>query len=134
VAADRWSGPAPWMSMILHKGDIRSHVSDREPASSLDVLCWCGASMSPFYLEGDLAGTPVSFSPSVRSMRGSQVGRDVLRQDTAVLRYASRVILTKPAQKLTRFPGRAPDVLARLQVAVQGHTAVSVRRPGEQAL
>jgi hypothetical protein len=66
VAADRWSCPAPWMSMILDKGDIRSHVSDREPASSLDVLGWCGASMSPFYTEGDLAGTPVSFSPSVR--------------------------------------------------------------------
>jgi hypothetical protein len=66
VAADRWSCPAPWMSMILDKGDIRSYFSDREPASSLDVLGWCRASMSPFYTEGDLAGTPVSFSPSVR--------------------------------------------------------------------
>jgi hypothetical protein len=73
-------------SIILHKGDIRSHVSDREPASSPDGLCWLGSLMSPFYVEGDLAGTPVSFSPSVRSMRGSQVGRDVLRQDAAVLR------------------------------------------------
>jgi hypothetical protein len=68
VAADQWSCPAPWMSVILDKGDIRSHVSDREPASSLDVWGWCGASMSPFYTEGDLAGPPVSFSLSVRKM------------------------------------------------------------------
>jgi hypothetical protein len=57
---------APWMSMILHNRDIRSLLSDRDPASSLDVLGWVGASMSPFSTEGDLAGTPVSFSPSVR--------------------------------------------------------------------
>ena len=69
----------PWMSIILHKGDIRSHLSDRDPASSLDVLGRVGASMSPFYAEGDLAGTPFSFSFSVRRMRCSQVGRDVLR-------------------------------------------------------
>jgi hypothetical protein len=41
-------------SIILHKGDIRSHVSDREPASSPDGLCWLGSLMSPFYVEGDL--------------------------------------------------------------------------------
>jgi hypothetical protein len=35
--------------------------------------------MSPFYMEGDLAGTPVLFSPSVRRRRCSQVGQDVLR-------------------------------------------------------
>jgi hypothetical protein len=79
VAADRWSGPAPWMSTMLDKGDIRSHVSDRKPVSSLDCLCWCGASMSSFHPEGDLEGIPVLFSPSVRSMRCSQAGRDVLR-------------------------------------------------------
>jgi hypothetical protein len=69
----------PWMSMILHKGDIRSPLLDRAPASCLDVLGWVGASMSPFYPAGDLAGTPGLFSPSVRRMRGSQAGRDVLR-------------------------------------------------------
>jgi hypothetical protein len=65
--------------MILHKGDIRWHLLDQEPASSLDVLGWRGALMSPFYAEGDLAGTPVLFSPSVRRRRSSQAGRDVLR-------------------------------------------------------
>jgi hypothetical protein len=83
TAADRWSGPVPWMSRILHNGDIRSHFSDREPASSLDLLGQVGAAMSPFYADGDLAGTPVSFSPSVRKLRGSQVGWAVLRQDIA---------------------------------------------------
>jgi hypothetical protein len=56
------------------KGDIRSHVLDRETASSLDILGWRGAVMSPFYTDGDLAGTPGSFSPSVRRRRGSQAG------------------------------------------------------------
>jgi hypothetical protein len=70
---------ASWMSMIRHNRDIRSLVSDRAPASSLPVLGWLGASMSPFDTEGDLAGTPVSFSPSVRRRRGSQAGRAVLR-------------------------------------------------------
>jgi hypothetical protein len=37
-----WSGPAPWMSIIPHNHDIRSYLSDREPASSLDVLGWRG--------------------------------------------------------------------------------------------
>ena len=86
MAADRWSGPAPWMSVIPHKCDIRSHFLDREPASSLDFLGWRGAVMSPFYPDGDLAGTPVSFSPSMRRIRCSQVGRDVLKQEAAVLR------------------------------------------------
>jgi hypothetical protein len=57
-----------------------------------------------------------SFSLSVRSMRCSQVGPDVRRQDAAVLRYEPRVIRTKRAQKTAPFPGRAPDVLARLQL------------------
>jgi hypothetical protein len=48
MAADWWSGPAPWMSIIPHNHDIRSYLSDREPASSLDVLGWRGAAMSPF--------------------------------------------------------------------------------------
>jgi hypothetical protein len=56
------------MSMILHNRDIRSHVADHEPASSLDLWGWVGVVMSPFYAEGDLAGTPVPFSPSVRNM------------------------------------------------------------------
>ena len=68
MAADRWSGPAPWMSMILHKGDIRSHFLERGPALSLDCLGWRGAVMSPFHPDGDLAGPPVSFSPSVRKI------------------------------------------------------------------
>jgi len=72
--------------------------------------------MSPFYSEGDLAGTPVSFSPSVRRMRGSQAERDVLRQDAPVRRYAPRVIRTKRAQQSTRFPGMALHVLAPLQI------------------
>jgi hypothetical protein len=67
------------MSIILHNRDIRSHFSDRAPASSLEFLGWCGAVMSPFHTEGDLAGTPVPFSPSVRKMRCSQVGQDVRR-------------------------------------------------------
>jgi hypothetical protein len=74
--------------------------------------------MSPFYMEGDLAGTPVSFSPSVRKMRCSQVEQDVRRQDAAVLRYASSVIRTKRAQKLASFSGMARDVLAHLHLVV----------------
>jgi hypothetical protein len=58
VAADRWSGPALWRSMILYKGDISSHVSDCAPASAQDFLGWFKAALSPFYPEGDLAGTP----------------------------------------------------------------------------
>jgi site-specific recombinase XerD len=72
--------------------------------------------MSPFYTEGDLEGSPVSFSPNVRRMRCSQVGRDVLRQDAAVRRYAHRVIRTTHAQQSTRFPGMARGVLAHLQL------------------
>jgi hypothetical protein len=75
--------------------------------------------MSPFYTEGDLAGTSVSFSPSVRRMRCSQVGRNVLRQDAAVRRYAARVIRTMRAQPSTRFPGMALDVLAPLHIIAQ---------------
>lgn len=116
MAADRWSGPAPWMSIILHNRDIRSRLSDREPASSLDVLGWIGVVMSPFYLDGDLAGTPGSFSPSVRNMRCSQVGYAVLRQEAVVLRYAPCLIRTKRAQQLALFSGMACDVLASLQL------------------
>jgi hypothetical protein len=102
--------------MILHKGDIRSYLSDHNPASSLDVLGWRGAVMSPFYTEGDLERTPVLFSPSVRKMCCSQVGRAVLRQETAVRRYASRGIRTTCAQKALQFPGIARDVRAPLQL------------------
>jgi hypothetical protein len=63
-----WSGPAPWMSIILYKGDIRSYLSDCVPAPPLPYVCWLGSSMSPFYPEGDLAGMLVSFSLSVRRM------------------------------------------------------------------
>lgn len=63
--------------------------------------------MSPFYMEVDLAGTPVSFSLSVRNMCCSQVEQDVLRQDAAVLRYASSVIRTKRAQNFASFSGMA---------------------------
>jgi hypothetical protein len=70
--------------------------------------------MSQFYTEGDLKGTPVSFSPRVRRQRCSQVGRDVLRQDAAVLRCVPRAIRTTRAQLSTPFPGMARDVLARL--------------------
>jgi hypothetical protein len=62
------SYPAPWMSTILHKDDVRSHVFEREPALSLDCLGWVEVVMSPFHTEGDLAGTPVLFSLSVREM------------------------------------------------------------------
>ena len=86
VTADQEAWPASWLSMILHHRDRRSHVSDGEPALSLDCIGWVEASMSPFYIEGDLVGTPVSFSPSVRRERGSQVGCAVLRQEAAVLR------------------------------------------------
>jgi hypothetical protein len=102
--------------MILHNRDIRSQVTDREPASSLDVLGWVGASMSPFYTEDDLEDTPVTFSPRVRRRRGSQVGRDVRRQDAAVRRYAPRVIRTTRAQKPAPFPGMARDVVAHLHL------------------
>jgi hypothetical protein len=105
------------MSIIRDKGDIRSYFLDHEPASSLDVLGWCGAVMSPFHPDGDLAGTPVSFSLSVHKMCCSQVEPDVRRQEAAVLRYASSVIRTKRAQKFASFSGRASDVLAHLQVA-----------------
>ena len=105
------------MSIILHNRDIRSHLSDCKPASSLDFLGWCGASMSPFYTEGDLEGRYFSFSPSVRSRRRSQVERAVLRQDAAVRRDAPRVIRTMRAQKSAPFPGIAPDVLARLHIS-----------------
>jgi len=80
------------------------------------MLVW--ALMSSFYAEGDLAGTPVSFSPSVRKRRCSQVERAVLRQDAAVLRYAPRGIRTKRAQKPPRFSGRTLDVLAPLQLSL----------------
>ena len=46
--------------MILHKGDIRSPLLNREPASSLGFLGWVGALMSPFYAEDDLEGPPSS--------------------------------------------------------------------------
>jgi hypothetical protein len=83
-----------------------------------------GASMSPFYINGDLAGTSVSFSPSVRTMRGSQVGQDVLRQKAAVLRYVTRVTRSMRAQQSAPFPGRALDVLARLQVPTRGSRSI----------
>jgi hypothetical protein len=64
------------MSIILYKGDSRSHFLEREPALPLDVLGWGGVVMLPFHIEGDQAGTPGSFSPSVRrNRRGSQVER-----------------------------------------------------------
>jgi hypothetical protein len=119
------------MSIILHNRDIRSHVSDREPASSLDFLCWCGASMSPFYTEGDLEGAESSFSPNVRSRRCSQAGRDVLKQSSAILRYTPRVIRTMRAQKSTRFAGMALDVLAHLQLS--GLPAAQLYRSLEDA-
>jgi hypothetical protein len=72
--------------------------------------------MSLFYPDGDLAGTPVLFSLSVRRQRGSQVGQDVLRQDTAVLRSAPRPIRTKRAQQSAPFSGRTLDVLAPLHI------------------
>jgi hypothetical protein len=72
--------------------------------------------MSPFYPEGDLAGTPVSFSRSVRKRRCSQVGQDVLRQKATVLRYVPRVIRIMHAQKSAPFSRRAPDVLACLHL------------------
>jgi hypothetical protein len=83
--------------------------------------------MSPFHPEGDLAGTSVSFSPSVRKMCCSQIGQDVLRQDAAVLRYAPRVIRTKRAQKSPPFSGRTLDVLAPLHVLVVGYVGMQCR-------
>src|SRR2546427_9249802 len=61
-------------------------------------------------------GTPVLFSPSVRRRCCSQVGQDVLRQDAAVRRYASRVIRIMCAQKSAWFSGETRDVLAPLHV------------------
>src|ERR1700752_5053812 len=122
------------MSIILHNRDIRALLSDRELASSLHVLGRVWASMAPFYPEGDLAGTPVLFSPSVRKMCCSQVGRDVLRQPTVVRRYASRVIRIMRAQKVPPFPGIARDVLAHLHVeTIRGHStgdSASTRETG----
>ena len=63
--------------------------------------------------------TSVPFLPSVRRLRCSQAGRDVLRRSSTVLRYAARVIRTTCAQKSARFPGRARDVLAPLQVTAR---------------
>ena len=105
------------MSIILQNGDIRSDLSDGVPAPFLPGVRGVGSSMSRFSTDGDLAGTLVSFSPSVRRMRCSQVEPEVLRQEALVLRYTPHVILTKRAQKLTPFSGMAPDVLAPLQVA-----------------
>jgi hypothetical protein len=53
-------------------------------------------------------------------MRGSQGGCAVRRQEAAVRRYTPRVILTKPAQKLTPFSGKALHVLTPLQVGQLG--------------
>jgi DDE superfamily endonuclease len=102
--------------MIRHNRDLKSHVSDGEPALSLDCIGWVEASRSPFSIDGDLAGTSVSFSPSVRTMRCSQVEQDVLRQAAAVLRYTPRLIRTKRAQQSTPFSGRTLDVLAPLHL------------------
>jgi hypothetical protein len=52
-----------------------------------------------------MKGTESLFSPSVRRPRCSQVGGDVLRQDAAVRRYASRVIRIMCAQQLAPFSG-----------------------------
>jgi hypothetical protein len=117
VTADRWSWPTSRMSIILHNRDIRSHFSDRKPASSLEFLGWVGVVMSPFYPESDLESTLVSFSPSVRRRCCSQVGQDVLRQEAAVLRYARRGIRTTRAQPSAPFSGRTLDVLAPLHLA-----------------
>jgi hypothetical protein len=96
---------------------LRHHVAIYEIYSS--ILCGVtnglGERMSQLY-PGDLAGTPVSFSPSVRRRRCSQAENDVLRQDAAVRRYAPRVIRTMCAQKPARFPGIARDVRASLQL------------------
>jgi hypothetical protein len=54
---------------------------------SLDFLGWVEVVMSPFHTEGDLAGTPVSFSPSVRSnLHRSQVGRMMFARTYKYLR------------------------------------------------
>jgi hypothetical protein len=86
---------------------------------SRGFLC-CAPSKSELnteiWTEGDLAGTPVSFSLSVRNMCCSQVEQDVLRQDAAVLRYAPRVIRTKRAQQSAPFSGRTLDVRAPLHL------------------
>jgi hypothetical protein len=46
----------------------------------------------------------------------SQAGKDILAQNTAVLRYATHFILKKRAQKNASFPGIGVYVLAHLQV------------------
>jgi hypothetical protein len=133
VTADRSSCLASWRSILRHNRDIRSHVSAHEPDSSLDCLCWCGASMSPFDTEGDLEGRYVSFSPSVRSRRGSQAGCAVLRQDATVRRYAPRVIRTMRAQPSALFPGIAHAVLARRHLSpdVQQNLPLSAVAQGD---
>jgi hypothetical protein len=75
-----------------------------------------------------VVGTPVLFSPSVRRRRCSQVGQDVLRQDAAVLRYVPRAIRIMHAQKSAPFPGRAPDVLARLHLAAYSPSDLDTKR------
>jgi hypothetical protein len=50
-------------------------------------------------------GNSPLFSKSVRRGGYSQAGKDILAQNTAVLRYAAHFILTKHAQKNASFSG-----------------------------
>ena len=61
-------------------------------------------------------------------MRGSQVGRAVLRQEMAVRRHAPCFIRTMRAQQSAWLSGEACDVLAPLEVGERlilgGHAAI----------
>src|SRR5918999_1876171 len=64
-------------------------------------------------------GASDSFSKSVRRGGCSQAGKDILAQNTAVLRYATHFILKKRAQKNASFSGIGVYVLAHLQLSVE---------------
>ena len=51
----------------------------------------------------------------------SQAGKDILAQNTAVLRYATHFILKKRAQKNASFSGSGVYVLAHLQVFIRDY-------------
>ncbi|HSF30000.1 MAG TPA: type II toxin-antitoxin system RelE/ParE family toxin [Candidatus Tectomicrobia bacterium] len=122
MTADQEAWPASWLSMILHHRDRRSHVSDGEPALSLDCIGWVEASMSPFDLDGDLAGTPVSFPPSVRShLPHSQVGRSMFSRAYTYLLYSTHGMVSPiygcvrglVGQPALRFPYSSSVVSSR---------------------
>ena len=105
-----------WGQFNNGNGRRKVQCSGHSSPPSLRIFLSASRIVSHSVTEGDLQGTPVSFSPSVPRRRCPQVGQDVLRQDAAVLRSAPRIIRTMCAQKPAAFPGIARDVLAHLQL------------------